>query len=102
MVTALEPSNHQFVGYSYEANGRIFKAEGSTGYGNPAFGLLRIGDVVSVSYLPDDAAVSCLGDPNELLKNEEISILGAAVMFPTFVLAVWSARYPSFRRWLTR
>src|SRR6266536_1567712 len=28
MVTALEPSNHQFVGYSYEANGRIFKAEG--------------------------------------------------------------------------
>ena len=102
MVIALEPSNHQFVGYSYEANGRIFTAKGSAGYGNPSFGLLRVGDVVSVSYLPGNAEVSCLGNPHELLNNEEISILGSAVLFPTVALAVWSARYPSFRRWLTR
>jgi hypothetical protein len=99
-VTKLEPSNHRFVSYSYEAIGHRFSGIGNADYGNPTFEFLHVGDPVIVTYIRDNPEVSCLGSAQELLRNEELSIGGAAVTFPTFLLLICSVRYPSFRRWL--
>jgi hypothetical protein len=81
-ATALEPLNHQFVDYSYQVGGRILSASGRAGFGNPDFCCLHVGDRVSVSYLSDDPAHSCLGNPQLLLRNEAGSVFLAALLFP--------------------
>jgi hypothetical protein len=101
-VTGLEPLNHQFVDYSYEVGGRVLSSTGSAGFGNPGFGVLRVGDRVSISYLPDNPYFSCLGDPHLLLRSEAISVLLAAVLFPSLVLGGFATRYSRFRQWLLR
>jgi hypothetical protein len=101
-VTGLEPSNHRFVDYSFHANGRPFAAKGSAGFGNPEFEHLSVGQAVTVTHLPNDPSISCLGDPRLLLRNEEQTILGMIILFPTFVLVVFSVKYPSIRAWLMK
>ena len=87
-VTAKEPQVHQNVHYSYAVEGRTYNDVGHGDFGNPNFGQLRIGDPVTVSYLPRRPEVSCLGRPNDLLVNELIPIGLAALLFPTF--AIWA------------
>jgi hypothetical protein len=101
-VTQLEPANHRFVHYSYLVSGRSFSGRGRAGFGNPEFEDLRVGDVVSVSYLPENEDLSCLGDPHELLRRTERFMLSTAVVFPTLVLLAFYWRYPGFRTWLAR
>ena len=101
-VTRLEPSNHRFVDYAFEASGRTYFLKGRAGFGKPEFEQLKFGDAVSIRYLPDDPSTSCLGDPGLLLRNEEQTIFGMIIIFPTFVLAVLSVKYFGFRAWLTK
>jgi hypothetical protein len=75
-------------------SGRVFSGKGNAGAGNPEFPLLHVGEEVSVSYLTDDPYVSCLGNPDDLLRNETISVSLATIIFP-------AARYSPFRPWLT-
>jgi hypothetical protein len=102
VVTALEPGNHQAVHYSYEVQGSVYSGTGWGDFGNPAFGVLSVGQTGFVYYLPKEPSVSCLGYPDELLTNEEIPIILAALTFPPFALFAWRYRYPSFRHWLKR
>jgi uncharacterized protein DUF3592 len=102
VVTALEPGNHQAVHYSYEVHGNSYSGIGWGGFGNPAFGLLSVGQAVFVYYLPNEPSVSCIGYPDQLLANEEIPIILAALIFPPLALFAWRSRYPSFRAWLAR
>jgi hypothetical protein len=81
--------------------GHIFSKGGQVSE-NPEFEQLKVGDAVSIRYLPDDPSASCLGDPGLLLRNEEQTILGMIIIFPTLVLAVLSVKYPGFRAWLTK
>ena len=100
-VTQLEPTNHHFVHYSYSVSGRSVSGRGRAGFGNPEFENLRVGEAVSISYLPENEEVSCLGDPSELLHHTERFMLGPAIIFPTFVLFSYYRRYPKFRAWVT-
>jgi hypothetical protein len=100
VVRELEPGNHQTVRYEYEVGGRTYSGSGQAGFGNPEFTALFLGQRVIVYYDPGNPGESCIGLPAELIKNEVPPILLAGILFPAFALAVWSLRYPSFRRWL--
>jgi hypothetical protein len=71
-------------------------------FGNPEFGGLSVGQRVIVYYDCEDPYASCVGIPAELIKNEVPPILLAGITFPAFALAVWTFRYPPFRRWLLK
>jgi hypothetical protein len=100
VVTDLQPGNHQAVYYSYEVAGKAFSGIGRAGFGNPEFCCIRVGQTVIVYYLPHDPSESCVGLPNELIKNEVPPIVGAGITFPLFAMAVYASRYPRFKRWL--
>jgi hypothetical protein len=100
VVTDLQPTNHESVYYSYEADGRAFNGVGRAGFGNPEFCCLKVGQPVIVYYLPNATQESCLGLPNELIKNEAPPIALAGIVFPLFALAVYASRIPRFKRWL--
>jgi hypothetical protein len=99
-VTLLEPEKHQTVYYSYEVDGMSYAGGGRAGYGNPGFSYLTVGETVLVYYLPTAPQVSCIGHPNELLKNEVIPLALGIIISPVFLILVNSARYPQFRNWL--
>jgi hypothetical protein len=100
VVTDMQPTNHEAVYYSYEADGRAFTGVGRAGFGNPEFCCLKVGQPVIVYYLPNATQESCLGLPNELIKNEAPPIALAGITFPLFALAVYASRIPRFKRWL--
>jgi hypothetical protein len=100
VVTDMQPTNHEAVYYSYEADGRAFTGVGTAGFGTPEFCCLKVGQPVIVYYLPNATQESCLGLPNELIKNEAPPIALAGITFPLFALAVYASRIPRFKRWL--
>lgn len=100
VVTKLEPGNHQAVYYSYEAAGEIHSGSGMAGFGNPEFCCLRVGQKVIVYYLRTSPATSCIGIPDELIKNEATFVALAAIMFPIFAILGFSYRIPLFKQWL--
>ncbi len=79
-VIAKEPMNHQNVHYSYMVNGGKFNGIGHAGIGTPSFGSLKVGDKVSVVYLPTDPNISCLGEVEEQFRNETTVIFLAALL----------------------
>lgn len=102
VVTDLEPADHQAVRYKFDASGNEYSGVGRAGFGNPEFCCLSVGQNAIVYYDPADPSKSCLGIPEQLIKNEIPPILLAGIVFPVFALAGWSYRYPPFRRWLLR
>ena len=68
-------------------SGRVFSGKGNAGAGNPEFALRHVGEAFSVSYLTDDPCVSCLGNPDDLLRNETIGVSLATIIFPRFAIA---------------
>ncbi|HTJ88279.1 MAG TPA: DUF3592 domain-containing protein [Terriglobales bacterium] len=98
-VTRLEQSNHH-VTYSYAASGRMLSGRGNVVFGNPEFQSLHIGDPVSVTYLPDNDTVSCLGDAKECMRHRARLILNVAVVFPALILFFSYQKYPGFRAWV--
>lgn len=87
-VTKLEPQNHLSVSYSYQVGGTAFLGVGKSGYGNPDFHSLKVGDKVHVYYDPRNPAKSILGEPEYRLKNESVSVLLAATVCSLVVLIV--------------
>ena len=102
VVTALEPTNHQAVHYSFRVADKEYSGAGRAGFGNPEFGGLSVGQGVIVYYVSGDPNESCVGIPGELVKNEIAPIALAGIIFPAFALAVWTYRYASFKRWLLK
>jgi hypothetical protein len=100
VITKLEPYNHQAVYYEYEAAGETHSGSGMAGFGNPEFYRVIVGQKVVVYYLASDPSKSCIGIPDELIKNEVPPIVGAAIVIPIFFLVGYSYRIPRFKRWL--
>jgi hypothetical protein len=100
VVTDLQAANHEAVYYKYEAVGEIHSGSGRAGFGNPEFCCLTVGQNVIVYYLRSQPSESCLGVPDDLIKNEVPPIALAAITFPIFAMVVYSYRIPRFKRWL--
>jgi|SRR5579864_471561 len=104
-VTGFEPNNHREVRYSYEVNGKLYSAsqQGGTGEQSGA-SYCRSGtsdpNAFRVFYLPEKPAVSCIGSPRTLLKNELLFIAVAMLILPPFALFGWWWRSARFRQWL--
>jgi hypothetical protein len=97
VVTALEPTNHQSVHYSYRADSTSFDASGRAGFGNPEFNQLRLGQEVTAVYLPAAPGISCLGSPRQLLTNDLIPFS----LFLFIVIAAITYQCTRYRRGLT-
>jgi len=52
-----------------------------------------MGDTVTVYYDPETPNISVISDPKSLLKNEIISIAGAAVLLATALTLVFRSYY---------
>jgi len=100
VVTGLEPGNHQAVRYSYKVVDVTYPRTGRAGFGNPEFCCLAAGQNVIVYYLPESPSESCIGIPDELIKNEISSIAAAGIILPLFAIIGFSYRFPPFKRWL--
>jgi hypothetical protein len=100
VVTGLEPGNHQAVHYEYKVAIEAYSGTGRAGFGNPEFCCLAVGQDVIVYYLPESPSESCVGIPDELIKNEMSSIALAGIIFPLFAMVGFSYRWPPFKRWL--
>jgi hypothetical protein len=103
-VSSIDPKNHQAAHYSYEVDGKTYLGIQQGGVGNQGNGspcnytLTRY----IVYYLPENPRISCLGNPNSQLENEEISFFLAILIFPPVVLLIYRARYTRFRKWLEK
>jgi len=88
-ITKLEPRNHASVSYSFFAkNGKGYFNIGHSGFENPDFNALAIGQTVIVFYDDKNPDTSSLGYPKDQRKNELISLIMAAVGIPTFMVVV--------------
>jgi hypothetical protein len=91
-VVELLPKVHETVRYHYEVAGQKFEGQMQSWEPNPPLGQLSIGQSVVVYYDPQRPEESVLGDPKPMLRNEIISILLAAFVGPTFIVAWWAWR----------
>lgn len=85
-VEAKEPDNHQVVRYSYVVGQRSYNGSGRAGYGNPEFISLSVGDKVTVFYDPSDPQLSIMGNPQEQLSNELVSVGAVTLLFPPIIM----------------
>ena len=81
-----EPESHRRIYYSYFVDEKPYNGLGHGGYGNPSFEKLQIGEKVRVFYLSSNPKKSCLGNPKELLENETIFIVLAALFVPSIIV----------------
>ncbi|MGN6151595.1 MAG: hypothetical protein ACTHOH_06230 [Lysobacteraceae bacterium] len=82
------PTQHQAVRHVYRVDGREYRGSGTVGVGNPDFASLHPGDAVLVFRAASRPELSVLGDPHSRVRNEFLSALLPAVMFPTFAWGV--------------
>ncbi len=80
-VTGKDLLGRRKVSYSFEAGGRLYSGAGIPGHGNPGFAELSVGDRVIVFYLPKDPEISSLGDPKELLRDQNRAMALALLAF---------------------
>src|SRR5207237_7449936 len=79
-VTALEPTNHQVVRYTYVVDSLEYLGSGNAGHGNPPFENIRVGQSVLVFYDPMNPKVSSLGYPQaRLYGNVWVAVMVALV-----------------------
>jgi hypothetical protein len=87
-VTNTDCANHGVFSYRFSANGKVYEAKGTTGYGNPSCYVLNVGNSVIVYYLPENPAVSIPGNISPRLANETSTIFLAALISPLFAIFV--------------
>lgn|SRR5262249_29300527 len=85
VVVRTDRGNHCLAEYS-------FATEGQTHRGSGADCSARVGESVTITYLPSDPQHSCIGLARDALKNELTAFAIGGVIFPPFVLFV-------VRRW---
>ncbi len=87
MATVLlkEPTNHQFVNYTYQVHGIRYEGSGRAGNGNPEFEQLNSGDIVTVFYDPNSPEISILGNPQIWFEQEQNSVYYGSLIMATFV-----------------
>jgi Protein of unknown function (DUF3592) len=85
VAIAIEP--HEQIRYSFTHKEQRYIAVGIVGLGTPPFEEIALGDRLPVHYLPESPETSCLGDPQQLLRDELPIVIVAPIVFPTFITA---------------
>jgi len=91
-IIELMPKVHNTLRYEYHVAGRAFQGQMQSWPPNPTWDKLGIGQSVIIFYDPEHPETSVFGDPKPMLRNESISVALAAILFPTFLMAVWAWR----------
>ena len=88
IAVVLKPDcgNHANIVYRFEVNGRQFDARDSASWSGRNCQSVKPGELVRVTYLPNDPTVNAVGDPNERLWNERISLMLASLIMPAFII----------------
>ncbi len=80
IITALEPNNHRAVHYTYDVNGVSVQTFGQGGI-DGRFDDLKVGQAITVQYLPSHPRTSRVGDPRQ-------EFLDYCLLFGVFLLVV--------------
>jgi hypothetical protein len=87
-VTGKSDAKRGLVYYAFETPRKVFTDTGSGGFGNPDAAQLNEGDKVLVYYLPDNPDVSCLGDPSDRVREQNIALVW--ILLPAAGVAGWA------------
>lgn len=79
---------HSGVAYSFAVNGQLYTGSDRAGLGTPPYGVIGIGDRISIAYLPNTPTVNCSGDPCQLYSNDLTPALIVSLLFPTLIVCV--------------
>jgi hypothetical protein len=82
---------HDQTEYTFEVNNRMYSGIGRTSVRGRSQAS-RIGDKVTVYYLPATPNINCLGDPQTLFSTEMGPVLLAVLLFPTALVLVLAFR----------
>jgi len=86
-VTAIEPTNHQIVRYSYIVGGKEYMGVGHGGHGNPRFEDIRVGQSVLVFYDPENPQLSSMGSPNAQVFGNLWVVVIMSLTIPVSIIA---------------
>ena len=92
IVLELLPQQHQLVSYRYEVDGRILSGKAQSRPPNPSLDHLKVGQDVVIYYNRSHPDRSILGYPRPIIIHESISIILAALVFPTLIVLIWRAK----------
>lgn len=87
-VTGKSDDKQRKVYYAFRTDVKMFTDTGTGGFGNPEFEQLGEGDEVLVYYLRSDPEVSCLGDPSDRVRRQNIALIW--VLLPSAALGGWA------------
>jgi hypothetical protein len=96
-VKTKDKENHRTIGYVYSVDEREYSGTGQSGFGNPDFEEIRIGEDVIVIYDPQNPEKSYLGYPEyELAANGRaasfLAYIFSAVSFIFIAIAYFGVR----------
>lgn len=92
-VVEIHKELHSTVVYRYTVDGRLYQERARPSAPNPPIDKLKIGDVVTAFYDPQQPAVSVLEAPALLLANEQVSVVAAALLMPGILVLSWRAGF---------
>jgi hypothetical protein len=98
-VVDKEPENHNFIRYSYVANGNNYSGLGSAGGVNQDFDHLHVGDTVKVIYDSRQPEESMLGSAQSQANSITIGVIFLGVLGPIFsIIAMYTRGWLPIRR----
>ncbi len=100
-ITVFEPNNHRTVHYFFETNGKLYSTSQQGGVDGEPIDASSVSTKHVVFCLPENSSVSCMGNPEPMLRNDSISIILAMLLFPPLALLRWRRQFPKSRRWLS-
>jgi hypothetical protein len=69
-VSAKEPGNHQSIRYEFSVGTNNYSGVGNADHGGlPGLDRIGVGEIIPVTYLPDQPEISVPGDPIELFHS---------------------------------
>jgi hypothetical protein len=87
-VTGKSDARQRKIYYAFTTPRKTFTDTSTGGYGNPPFEALGENDQVLVYYLPEDPDVSCLGDPSDRVREQNIALIW--MLLPAAAVGGWA------------
>ena len=89
-VVDLHAGSHQAIAYQYAVESQTYRRVGCTGYGNPNYYDLKLGDSIRVWYLPDNRMASIATEPAaEQRNNATIWLIGPVWFALPYSYLIW-------------
>lgn len=82
------PDKHATIRYSYEVGEKQYDGVGNSGYGNPGFDEIQIGQKVVVFYDPEAPEQSMMGYPQSYNQINRYGTIFSAIFFPIFPMVI--------------